>query len=458
MAETPAAELAALDRRHLFHPFTSIAAQQAGEPRVMAEGRGVWVRDDRGREYLDAMAGLWCVTAGYGRAEIADAMAEQARRLAYYHGFLGHANEPALRLAARLAERTPAGLDHFFFCNSGSEANDTLVKLVWYHWNLRGRPEKKKIVARHGAYHGVTLGAASCSGLTPMHARFDLPLPRFVHVRKPHFYREGRPGESEDGFARRLARELEETIVAEGPDTVGAFIAEPLMAAGGVIPPPAGYWKAVQPVLRRHEVLLIADEVVCGFGRLGAPFGSQHYAIEPDFMTLAKGLTSAYFPVSAAVVSERVWEVLADASPRTGPFAHGHTTSLHPVGAAAALANLDILDREGLWTRAASAGPRFQARLREAVADHPLVGEVRGDGLIAAVELVADRERRTPFPPEARAGLTLHEILLEEGLICRALVDSLAFSPPLVASDDELDEAVRRFARGLERLPGALPA
>ena len=441
-----------LDRAHVFHPYTSIAAQQESGPRLWAEAKGLRVRDAGGREYLDAMSGLWCVAAGYGREEIAEAMAAQARRLAYAHGFLANATEPAVRLAARVAALTPPGLDHAFFCNSGSEANDTAVKLVWYHWNLAGRPEKKKIISRQGAYHGVTLAATSLSGLPYMHALFDAPLERFLHVTKPHFYREGRPGESERAFGARLAEELDQRIRAEGPETVGAFIGEPLMGAGGVVPPPEGYWDAVQEVLREHEVLLIADEVICGFGRLGTPFGSQRYGIAPDLMVVAKAITSGYFPVSAAIVSERVWRVLAEGSAEHGPVAHGHTTSLHPVGAAAALANLDLLEREGLLDRAARVGPRFQQRLRDAVAGHPLVGEVRGEGLVAAVEIVADRESRAPFPPERRTGLRLYEILLEEGLVCRALGDSLAFCPPLVVTDEEQDEIVERFARGLERL------
>jgi adenosylmethionine-8-amino-7-oxononanoate aminotransferase len=313
----PLESLADLDRAHVFHPYTSIAAQQERGPRLWAEGKGVWIRDASGRELLDAMAGLWCVTAGYEREEIAEAMAEQARRLAYSHGFLGNANEPAIRLATRLSALTPPGLDHAFFCNSGSEANDTVVTLVWYHWNLLGRPAKKKILSHHGGYHGVTLGATSLSGLPYMHALFDAPMERFLHVRKPHFYREGRPGESEREFTARLADELDARIRAEGAETVAAFVGEPLMGAGGVIPPPEGYWDAVQQVLRHHEVLLVADEVICGFGRLGTPFGSQRYAIQPDLMTVAKGITSAYFPVSAAIVSDRVWEVLAGAPPRT---------------------------------------------------------------------------------------------------------------------------------------------
>ncbi len=447
-----------LDRHHVFHPFTSIAEQQTAGPRIMTGGNGIWIRDAEGREYMDAMAGLWCVNVGYGREEIAEAMADQACRLAYYHAFMGNANEPAIRLAERLAEITPPGLDRFFFCNSGSEANDTAVKLVWYYWNLRSLPEKKKIVARRDAYHGVTLGAGSLSGLPQLHAAFDLPLPGFLHVRKPHYYREGRPDESEEAFARRLAEELDALIEAEGPETVGAFIGEPLMGAGGVIPPPQGYWQAVQPVLRHHDVLLIADEVVCGFGRLGTPFGSHRYGIEPDLMTVAKGITSGYFPVSGAVVSERVWDVLASASAERGPFAHGHTTSLHPVGAAAALANLDIIKRESLVDRAARLGSSLQRRLREAVADHPLVGEVRGDGLIAAVELVADRASGARFPAEEKVGMRLHRVLLEDGLISRALGDAMAFSPPLVIEGAEIEEAVQRFVRGLERLAGELRA
>jgi L-2,4-diaminobutyrate transaminase len=447
-----------LDRHHVFHPFTSIAEQQTAGPRIMTGGNGVWIRDAEGREYMDAMAGLWCVNVGYGREEIAEAMADQARRLAYYHAFMGNANEPAIRLAERLAEITPPGLDRFFFCNSGSEANDTAVKLVWYYWNLRSLPEKKKIIAQRDAYHGVTLGAGSLSGLPQLHAAFDLPLPGFLHVRKPHYYREGRLDESEEAFARRLAEELDALIEAEGPETVGAFIGEPLMGAGGVIPPPENYWQAIQPVLRHHDVLLIADEVVCGFGRLGTPFGSHRYGIEPDLMTVAKGITSGYFPVSAAVVCERVWDVLASASAERGPFAHGHTTSLHPVGAAAALANIDIIERESLVDRAARLGSSLQRRLREAVGDHQLVGEVRGDGLIAAVELVADRASGTRFPAEEKVGMRLHRLLLEDGLISRALGDSMAFSPPLVIEEAEIEEALQRFVRGLERLTGELRA
>ncbi len=449
--------LDALDRERLFHPYTSIAEHLAHGPRILAEGKGVWLRDASGRELLDAMAGLWCVNVGYGRHEIAEAMAEQARRLPYYHAFLSSSNEPAIRLAERVLALAPEGMSRVFFCNSGSEANETAIKIVWYLQNLRGRPAKKKLIARRRAYHGVTLGGTSLSGLEPMHANFDLPLPGFLHVSPPHAASEARPGEDEAAFVGRLAEELDATIRAEGPETVAAFFAEPLQAAGGVIPPPPGYWEAIQPVLRAHDVLLVADEVVCGFGRLGHAFGSQRYGLAPDLMTVAKGITSAYFPVSGTLVSEAVWSSLVEGSASHGPFAHGHTTSAHPVGAAAALANLDLIASEGLIARAAELGPRLQEGLRSRFADHPRVGEVRGEGLIAAVELVAGREPRRPFPRELGVGRRLHELLLEEGLICRPLGDSLAFCPPLVISEAEIDEACERFARGLARLEGELP-
>lgn len=452
----PGRTLEQLDRERLFHPYTSVAEHLAGEPRILAEGKGVWLRDTRGRELLDAMAGLWCVNVGYGRDEIVEAMAEQARRLPYYHSFLSHSNEPAIRLADRLLGLAPAGMSRAFFCNSGSEANETIIKLILYLQNLKGLPEKKKFISRRGGYHGVTLGAASLSGLPALHAFFDLPLPGFLHTRKPHHYREARPAESEEDFSRRLADELDALIRHEGPETVAAFVAEPLQAAGGVIPPPAGYWPAIQQVLRRHDVLLVADEVVCGFGRLGSAFGSLHYDLEPDFMTLAKGLTSSYFPLSAALVSQPVWEVIRSGSQAHGPFAHGHTTSAHPVGAAAGLANLEIFEREGLFARAAKVGAHLQQQLRRRFADHPLVGEVRGEGLIAAVELVADRESRRSFPSQLGVGRRLWEILLDEGLACRAIADTLAFSPALVISEAEIDEACVRFERGLGRLSDQL--
>jgi len=446
------------DRESLFHPFTSIPEHLEGGPRIWTGASGIRLRDREGREVIDAMAGLWCVNVGYGRVELARAMAEQSERLPYYHAFLSNSNEPAIRLAERLVRTTPGHPARVFFANSGSEANETLVKLVWYYNNLLGRPQKKKIVARRGGYHGVTLGGASMTGLPVLHRAFDLPLPGFLHVGKPHFWREARPGEDERAFSRRLAEELDATLQREGPDTVAAFIAEPLMAAGGVVPPPEGYFEAIRPVLDEHDVLLIADEVVCGFGRPGTPCGSDRYGLEREAVTLAKGLTSSYFPMSASVVSERVWSVLREHSGALGVFGHGHTTTAHPVGAAVALANLDLIDREGLVAQADRVGAHLQRRLRERLGDHPLVGEVRGVGLIAGVELSPDPERRAAFAPELGVGRRLHERLLGEGLICRPIGDTLAFSPPLVTTEADVDEMVLRFEKGLEGLSAELRA
>jgi L-2,4-diaminobutyrate transaminase len=450
--------LAELDRRASLHPYTLLAAHQRTGPTVIVSGEGVRVRDSAGRVFIDAMAGLWCVNVGWGRNEIVDAMAHQARELAFFHSFSSMANEPAIALAARLADLAPAPIAKAFFGCTGSDANDTNVKLVWYYNNLLGRPRKKKLIARRRAYHGVTVASASLSGLPSMHRGFDLPLPQVIHVETPHHWSRARDGESERELSVRLARELEETIEREGPDTVAAFFAEPVMGAGGVIPPPEGYFEAIVPVLRRHDVLLVVDEVICGFGRLGRWFGAELYGLEPDLMTLAKGLTSGYQPLSASLVSERVWNVLLGAD-KDGYFAHGFTYSAHPVCAAAALANLDLIERDDLVGNAERTGTFFQRELRAAVQGHPLVGEVRGLGLIAAVELVADKAGKTPFPLDQKVAPRVARLAWEEGLICRALPESnaLSFSPPLVITEEECREVVARFARALERFAKEQP-
>ncbi len=450
------AELAALDRAFVLHPFTSVHEHLSAGPRVMVRGQGVRLHDATGKEYLDAMAGLWCVNIGYGRPEMARAMAAQCEQLSYYHSFMGMANPPSILLAQKLVAMTPPGLNHVFFANSGSEANDTLVKLVWLLNNQRGLPQKKKFITRRGAYHGVTVATASLSGLDPMHAGFDLPVDRFLHVTKPHHYWNAQPGEDEVAFSARLAQELEDLILAEGPDTVAAFVAEPVMGAGGVVPPPAGYFEAIAPVLKRHGVWFCVDEVISGFGRLGQWFGSEVYDLKPDFMTLAKGLTSGYVPMSALMVGDEPWEILKDASAKHGPFAHGFTYSAHPLSAAVALENLRLIEEEDLPGRAARLGAVFQKNLRAAVGEHPLVGEVRGLGLIAGVELVADKARKIAFDAALGVGKRLAMLLMEEeGLICRPIVNTLAFSPPLVVGEEDLDQMVISFARGLEKV-GAL--
>ncbi|HZS32612.1 MAG TPA: aminotransferase [Methylomirabilota bacterium] len=446
---TDTTALEAMDKARVLHPATSIADHLRTGPRIMSEGAGVWLTDLEGKRYLDAVAGLWCVNVGYGRAEIGDAMAAQARRLGYYHTFSSMSNEPQIRLADRLLGLVPAGMSKVFFGNSGSDANDTQVKLVWYYNNLRGRPRKKKIIARLQGYHGSTVASASLTGLPMFHRAFDLPIGNILHAATPYPYRSGAPGQSEEAHAAQLAAELDQLIEREGPDTVAAFIAEPVMGAGGVLVPPRTYFERVQAVLRKHDVLMIADEVICGFGRLGRMFGCDVYGIQPDLMTVAKGLTSGYFPLSAVILSEQVWSVLQAGSPEIGAFAHGFTYSGHPVGAAAAMANLDILLGEDLVGNAARTGAYLQAALRERIGAHPLVGEVRGLGLIAGVELVADRQTRQPFDAALKVAQRVSAHCLEHGLIVRALPVGhvVALSPPLCITRPEID----RVVEGLER-------
>jgi L-2,4-diaminobutyrate transaminase len=445
------ASLETLDKERVFHPATSIADHLRTGPRIMAEGSGVTLTDTAGRRYIDAVAGLWCVNIGYGRHEVGEAMAAQSRRLAYYHTFSSMSNEPQIRLADRLLGIVPGKMSKVFFGNSGSEANDTQVKLVWYYNNLRGRPKKKKIIGRLLAYHGTTVATASLTGLPIFHKAFDLPIAGVLHTRPAYHYRDAAPGQSEEDYASVLASELDGLIEREGPDTVAAFIAEPVMGAGGVLTPPRTYFQKIQAVLKKHDVLMIADEVICGFGRLGRLFGSEVYGIEPDLVTVAKGLTSGYFPLSGIFVSEGIWNVLRDASPQTGAFAHGFTYSGHPVGAAAAMANLDILLGEDLVGNAGRVGEYFQRGLREQLAGQPLVGEVRGIGLIAGVELVADRATRQPFAPEVKAAQRVSQRCMEAGLIVRALPAGavVAFSPPLCITRTEVDSVLEMFTRSL---------
>jgi len=434
-----------VDRKYVFHPFTAPRVHEAAGGLMIVRGRGCTLWDSRGNEYLDAMAGLWCVNVGYGRREIAEAVAAQIERLSYYHGFSSMATDTPALLAERVIGLAPVPMAKVFFGNSGSDANDTFAKLIWYYQNALGRPEKKKLLARTRGYHGVTVLTSGLTGLEGLHAGFDLPLPMIRHTRAPHRLWEAEPGMSDAEFVRALADDLEKLILREGPETVAAFYAEPVQAAGGVIVPPEGYFPAIQEVLRRHEVLLVADEVVCGFGRLGYWFGSQPLGIEPDLITVAKGITSAYVPLSGCLVSERVWSVIADASPN-GAFGHGFTYTAHPVAAAAGLANLDLLEDERLVDQAGERGRTLQSRLHEAFDELPIVGEVRGYGLLGAVEFVASRAPLQPFDRSLGVGARVAARCLEHGLITRALPasDTIAFSPPFVVSEDELDQMVGR--------------
>jgi L-2,4-diaminobutyrate transaminase len=460
MSQDPARNLPLeeMDKQSFLHPFTPLDLHMKTGPRIIASGKGVRVTDTDGNQLLDAMAGLWCVNVGYGREDIADAVAEQIRELSYSHSFASMANEPAIRLADRLIGLAPDNMSKVFFGNTGSDANDTQIKLVWYYNNVRGKTKKKKIIARERAYHGVTVIAGGLTGLDLVHTGFDLPLARVVRTDIPHYYWEAEAGSSERDFSKELARSLDSLIEAEGPDTVAAFIAEPVMGAGGVIVPPEGYFEEIQKVLKKHDVLLIADEVICGFGRLGAWFGTDVLGIEPDLMTCAKGLTSAYIPMSASIISEPIWQALLEGAEKFGPFGHGYTYSAHPVAAAAAMVNLDIIERENLVENAAKVGAYLQKRLRESFADHPLVGEVRGMGLIAGIEFIADKAKKTPFDLKLKVGPRMMAKCLEEGLISRSLIqsNSMGFSPPLILTEAEADEIVERFGRALETLSAEL--
>ena len=443
--ERAAASVEELDRRFVFHPYTQLDEhERSGSPGLMAEGEGSRLRDVRGRSYIDGMAGLWCVNVGYGRTELAETMKGAAERLGYYHAFSSMGSDTPALLAERLIELAPGRMSKVFFGCTGSDANDTHVKLVWYYNNVLGRSEKKKIISRHRAYHGVTVMAASLTGLPGVHAGFDVPLPMVRHTTAPHRLWEAEPGMTDEAFAQELADDLEALIIAEGPETVAAFIAEPIQGAGGVIVPPPGYFERIQEVLRRYDVLLIADEVITAFGRTGKWFASDTFGIEPDLITVAKGLTSGYVPLSGSIVSEKVWRVLVDGGAEHGPFNHGYTYTAHPLTAAVAMTNLDIIERDGLLDQAAKRGACMHRLLHEAFDDHPIVGEVRGMGLLGAVEFVSSRNPAVKFDSALKVGPRIARRCLELGLIARALpaADAISFAPPFVITEDELAEAV----------------
>jgi len=447
--------LARSDVAYQLHAYTNAERHRAEGPCIMARGSGIHVYDTEGKEYIEGMAGLWSVAVGFSEPRLAEAARRQMECLPFYHTFSHKSNVPSIELAEKLIGLTGGRMAQAFFTNSGSEANDTIVKMVWYYNNALGRPDKKKIIARQRGYHGVTVASASLTGLPGNHRSFDLPLPRILHTRCPHWYREGLPGETETAFADRLAAELEAMILAEGPETVAAFIGEPVMGAGGVIVPPETYWPKMQAVCRKYDVLVIADEVITGFGRTGRMFASDLFGIEPDFMTLSKQLTSSYQPLAAVLMNERVASVITRHSGELGTFGHGYTASGHPVAAAVALENIRIIEERGLVENAAAAGAVLQRRLR-ALAGHPLVGEVRGIGLIAAVELVADKASRAPFDPAGQAGARVVRQAQDNGLILRGIQDSVAFCPPLIITEAQAETLADRFERSLDEAGTAL--
>ncbi len=441
---------ASRDIASVLHPYTNLRLHQTKGPLVIARGRGVHVYDEDGKEYIEGLAGLWCVSLGFSEPRLVDAAQRQMATLPFYHGFAHKSHEPGIELAERLLKLLPVPMSKVFFSNSGSEANDTAIKIVWYYNNALGRPAKKKIIGRLRGYHGVTVAAASLTGLPNNHRDFDLPIANFIHAGCPHHYRFGRPGESEEDFAARLASELDDLIVREGPDTVAAFFAEPVMGAGGVLVPPRSYFDRIQPVLRKHDVLLVADEVICGFGRLGTMFGIETYGIKPDIITVAKQISSGYQPISATVISAPIYEALVAQSDKIGTFAHGFTYSGHPVAAAVAVETLKIYEERQILDHVRAVAPHFQDRLRRLGA-HPLVGEARGVGLVGALELVRDKEGREPFDPALGVGGLAADMAQEEGLIVRAVGDSLAVCPPLIITDAEIDQLFDRMGAALDR-------
>lgn len=442
---------AARDIAHVLHPYTNLVKHEAVGPLVIERGKGIYVYDDQDKEYIEGMAGLWCAGLGFSEAALVDAAVEQMRKLPYYHGFGHKTTGPVVELAEKLKAMSPLPVGKIFFAEGGSGANDTLIKLIWYYNNARGRTDKKTILSRIKGYHGVTVASASLTGLPANHKDFDLPIARIKHVDCPHYYRFAEPGESEADFVARLAKNLEDFILAEGPDSVAAFFAEPIMGAGGVILPPKDYFPAIQKVLQKYDILSVSDEVICGFGRTGNWWGAQTFDYRPDFISCAKQLSSAYLPISAVLVPEHVFEVIRDNSGKIGTFGHGFTYGGHPVAAAVALRTLQIYEERDMLGHVNAVAPRFQARIRR-LGDHPLVGEARGTGLIGAAELVADKKSKRGFAPAAGVGAACMNFAQEEGLIIRAMAgDVIGFCPPMIITDSEIDELFDRFERALAK-------
>ena len=436
------------------HPFTNLKQHEADGPLVMDRGEGIYVFDDTGRRYIEAMSGLWCTSLGFGEQRLVAAASRQMARLPFNHTFRGRSHESIIELADRLVAMAPGKMSKACFANSGSEANDTAIKLIWYYNNAIGRPAKRKIISRHKAYHGTTVATASLTGFDDFHADFNIPLPGILYAGCPHHWRHAKAGESEDEFADRLARELDELIQREGAGTVAAFIAEPVMGVGGVIVPPRSYFPKIQAVLRRHDVLMIADEVICAFGRTGQMFGSQTLGIEPDMVTMAKSLSSAYVPISALLISEPIYRTLVSQSVKLGLFAHGYTYSGHPVGAAVALEALNIYRERDIVAHVRKVGARLQNGLR-ALADRPIVGEVRGLGLMAAIELVADKASKTPFAADKRVAAFLARAAQDQGVIIRPIDQCVVMAPPLIITESEIDDLLGRLARALDETAAA---
>ncbi len=447
----------ARDKAYQLHSNTNARRHLEIGPLVIERGEGIYVEDVHGKKYIEAMAGLWSVAVGFNEPRLVKAAADQMTKLPYMHTFSHRSHGPSIDLAEKLIAMVPFPMSKVMFTNSGSEANDTAVKLIWYRSNALGKPEKKKIIGRINGYHGITIASGSITGLPTNHRSFDLPIANFIHTSRPHFWRDGKPGESEEAFATRMAQDLEDLILKEGPETVAAFFGEPVMGAGGVIVPPATYWAKIQAVLKKYDVLLVADEVICGFGRVGTMFACETFGITPDILVLSKQLSSSYMPISALVINDKMFEPIADESNRLGVLGHGFTAAGHPVAAAVANENLKIIEERDLVGNARRVGERMQKGLR-ALAGHPLVGEVRGIGLIAALELVVDKQAKKALEPVGKLGALVAGILTQNGALCRNMGDAIAFCPPLIITEKQVDDLLAITKRSLDEAEKQLKA
>ena len=439
---------ASRDIAYHVHGYTNLKTHEQRGPLIITSGSGIRVTDDTGKSYIEGLSGLWCTSLGFQEDRLVEAATAAMKKLPYYHGFAHKTAEVTIDLAEKLISIAPVPMSKVLFANSGSEANDLAIKVIWYFNNALGRPEKKKIISRNRAYHGITVATGSLTGLAPIHGDFDLPIDRILHTDCPHYYRGAEDGETEEEFASRCAENLEKMILDEGPDTVAAFFAEPIMGAGGVIVPPATYFEKIQAALKKYDVLLLADEVICGFGRTGNMWGTQTLGMKPDMLTCAKALSSAYIPIAALMISEPIYQALVQQSEKLGLFGHGSTYAGHPVAAAVALETLKIYEERNIVEHVRTVAARLQDGLRK-FAEHPLVGEVRGLGLVAGIELVRDKATKAPFDAKQGVGLYFQARAEEEGLIIRPIGDNIAICPPLITVEDEIDEILGCLERAL---------
>ena len=441
----------ARDVAYHMHGYTNARAHEQNGPLVIAKGEGAYVYDNVGNRYLEAMAGLWSTALGFSEPRLIEAATRQMKELPFYHNFSSKSHGPAVDLAEKLIELAPVPMSKVYYTNSGSEGNDTALKLIWYRSNALGQPERKKVISRQRGYHGVTIASASLTGLPNNHRSFDLPIANVLHTGSPHYYADAHEGETEEDFATRRAEELEEMILTEGPDTIAAFWGEPVMGAGGVIVPPPTYWEKIQAVLKKYDILLVADEVICGFGRTGQMFGSATFGMQPDIMVLSKAITSTYFPFTAVLVNDRVYQPIADESDRIGVLGHGFTSGGHPVGAAVALENLKIIEERGLVDQSARVGAHLQKKLNE-LTRHPMVAQARGVAMIGALELVTDKVAKTALEPVGKLGAMVNAAMQRNGVISRNMGDTIAFCPPLIVEEADIDHLISITVKSLDEV------